>query len=321
VSASKQLTAAVVICAYTLDRWPLLERGVEAVLGQSRPPERIIVVVDHNDELLEKVGDRFGDCVVRLANVELPGLSGARNTGVAAAAEDIIAFLDDDALPSPDWLERLVDPYRDEGVLGVGGAIEPEWESRRPGWFPSEFDWVVGCTYLGMPKEAASVRNMIGANMSLRRRVFSQVGAFTHDLGHQGSVPFGCEETELCIRALQANPSGEIRYEPAAQVCHWVSDERSRFSYFRRRCYGEGGGKALMTTLVGTDDGLASERTYTARVLPAGILRGLLASSRERSLDGLLRAGAIVVGLLVVGTGYLVGRIRPARTRLPFAES
>jgi GT2 family glycosyltransferase len=307
------LTTAVVICAYSDRRWELLVDGIEAVLAQTLPPERLIVVIDHNDELLERVRQRFGDRLTALPNAERQGLSGARNSGVAAAEEDVVAFLDDDALPRPDWLQTLVAAYGD-GVIGVGGSIQPLWESRRPDWFPPEFDWVVGCTYLGLPEAPGPVRNMIGANMSLRRSVFERVGGFAHELGHKGAVPFGCEETELCIRAQQALPGQAIRYEPAAAVQHWVGDERGRFAYFRQRCFAEGGGKALMTGLVGADDGLSSERGYALRVLPVGVLRGLWSALRRREPAGVARAGAIVAGLALVSAGYLRGRLL-ARSR------
>lgn len=301
-------SAAVVICAYSDNRWSLLVDGIEAVLGQSLPPDRLVVVIDHNEELLARIRRRFGERVVALSNTQRRGLSGARNTGVAATDEEVIAFLDDDALPDSNWLEMLVSSYEDQ-VLGVGGSIDPRWESQRPRWFPREFDWVVGCTYLGMPETAGQVRNLIGANMSLRRTVFDRVGGFAHELGHKGEVPFGCEETELCIRAQQAMPAGSIKFEPSARVHHWVSDERGRFAYFRQRCFAEGAGKAMMTSLVGAEDGLSSEREYTLRVLPAGILREVTSSIRHCELGGLMRAGAILTGLGMVGIGYLKGRL------------
>ena len=61
--------------------------------------------------------------------------SGARNTGVGAADEEVVAFLDDDAVPDPGWLESLISAY-ETGVLGVGGEIEPDWATARPRWFP-----------------------------------------------------------------------------------------------------------------------------------------------------------------------------------------
>ena len=56
---------------------------------------------------------------------------------------------------------------------------------------PSEFDWVVGCTYEGHRSSLGPVRNLIGANMSMRRRVFDSVGGFRSDLGRTNSKPAG----------------------------------------------------------------------------------------------------------------------------------
>src|SRR5439155_542168 len=79
----------------------------------------------------------------------------ARTTGIDRADRgDVIAFLDDDAVAEPDWLETMLRAYGDGSVMAVGGRIEPLWAAGRPGWFPPEFDWVVGCTYVGLPEHA-----------------------------------------------------------------------------------------------------------------------------------------------------------------------
>ena len=97
-----------------------------------------------------------------------------------------------------------------------------------------------------MQTAPGALRNLIGAAMSLRRDIFERVGGFRDELGRVGSMPFGCEETELCIRANQAIPGGIFRYQPSARVRHRVGPERTRFAYFRRQCFNEGRGKALM---------------------------------------------------------------------------
>ena len=94
----------------------------------------------------------------------------------------------------------------------------PDWTSGRPPWFPSEFDWVVGCTYRGMPTERARVRNVIGANMSFRRSVFAAAGGFALEMGRTGSYPLGNDDTEFCIRAHRALPDQELVFEPRARV-------------------------------------------------------------------------------------------------------
>jgi glucosyl-dolichyl phosphate glucuronosyltransferase len=310
---------SVILCAYTESRWGDLLGAVESVRRQTLLPQEIIVVVDHNDRLLARVQSQLPD-VVAVANSEARGLSGARNSGVAAARGELIVFLDDDAVARPDWLARLAAPYAEPHVAAVGGAIEPQWLSRRPAWFPSEFNWVVGCTYRGMPERGADVRNLIGCNMSFHRSVFAAIGGFR--IGRVGTLSIGQEndETELCIRLTAARPQARIFYQPAAAVQHLVRPERGTFAYFTRRCYSEGVSKATLSRMVGRGQGLASERAYTLRTLPQGVLRGIGDTFLRRDPAGLLRAGAIVAGLAITTAGYLsgmafqrvTGRFRPA---------
>src|SRR5205085_2959822 len=105
-------------------------------------------------------------------------LSGSRNSGVTVCRGEIVVFLDDDAVAAPDWLERLLQGYAEPQVVAVGGSIEPVWEEGRPRWFPPEFDWVVGGTYLGLPTATAQLRNLLGCNMSFRRSVLLEAGGF-----------------------------------------------------------------------------------------------------------------------------------------------
>lgn len=269
-----------------------------------------MVVIDHNEDLLARFKAQYPD-VKAVANEHGRGLSGARNTGVAHATGEIVAFLDDDAVAAPDWLERLQAHYRDSDVLGVGGMVAPRWEGgSKPRWFPSEFLWVVGCSYKGQPERLAAVRNLIGANMSYRRGVLDMAGGFREGIGRIGLRPLGCEETELSIRALQQHPGGRVLYDPEARVEHRVPRNRMTPRYFIERCYAEGLSKALVARLVGSDSGLSSERTYTFQVLPRGVLAGLRSGLRGHA-GGFGRAFAIVAGLGTTTFGYVVGRAHP----------
>jgi glycosyltransferase involved in cell wall biosynthesis len=297
---------SVIICAYTEDRWPDLVEAVESVLAQTLSPEEIILVIDHNPTLFERVQSRF-PAVIAVQNSEAPGLSGARNSGIAAARGEVLAFLDDDAVAAPDWLEKLAATYHQPGVIAVGGSIEPSWRADRPGWFPDEFNWVVGCTYRGMPRSTTPVRNLIGANMSFRRRVFEDIGGFRNAMGRIGSFPAGCEETELCIRAHQHWPQKLIVYNPEARALHRIPFGRARPRYFVSRCYAEGTSKALVSRLVGAGDGLSSERTYTFKTLPRGISRGVGDALLRGDPTGLMRAAAIFAGLACTSMGYIMG--------------
>jgi len=302
-----------IIGAYTEDRWNDLLAAVASVKNQSRPASEIIVVIDHNPALLARVQAALPDVVV-IENKGQRGLSGARNSGIAITQSNIIAFMDEDAIAAPDWLAYLCAGYSRPEVLGVGGAIEPLWREGKPAWFPEEFNWVVGCTYRGMPLSAAPVRNLIGCNMSFRRELFAVAGGFRSGIGRVGTLPVGCEETELCIRASRLFPDSVFLYQPLASVQHRVPPGRATWLYFRSRCYFEGRSKALVTALQGKRDGLATERTYTQKTLPHGMWQGLAAflhgspAGIDR-LAGLARSAVIAAGLMITVTGYLTGKL------------
>lgn len=296
------MRVSVVICAYSDERWDDLVAAVESVREQSFAPHEIVVVVDHNPDLLVRVHGLDG--VIAVPNTQTRGLGGARNSGVAASTGSVVAFLDDDAVASKTWLESLAAAYRDPGVLGAGGAIEPLWSHGRPRWFPDEFDWVVGCTYRGMPESPTDVRNLIGCNMSYRRDVLDALGGFR--------LGYGCDETEFCIRARRRWPRGVLRYVPEARVFHRVSPDRARWRHFRSRCFFEGGSKAVVTWLLGAEDGLASERAYVRRTLPQAVLRGFSETASGRDVAGIARAAAVLAGFSITTTGYIVGRLTVA---------
>jgi len=299
-------TVSVVICAYTQDRWDDIVAAARSIRAQDTAALETIIVVDHNPALLERVQAEFADVTV-VENVESRGLSGARNSGVAITRGEVVAFLDDDAWAESDWLTCLLDAYREPRVIGVGGQINPAWQRARPRWWPHEFDWVVGCSYRGLPDRRAEVRNMIGANMSFRRSVLAMTGPFSHGIGRVGTRPLGGEETELAIRARR-HSGGRILHEPRARVHHRVPASRATRRYFINRCYAEGLSKAAISRLVGADSALATERTYAIRTLGSGVFRHAGDALRRGDGHGLLRAVWIVIGLAATTAGYIVGR-------------
>jgi glycosyltransferase involved in cell wall biosynthesis len=305
-----------VVCVYTEDRWADILAAVASVRAQSRPALEILLVVDHNPALRERLERHHVDepAVRVLANAGPRGLSAGRNTGIAGARGEVVAFLDDDAVAGPQWLRHFAEAYEDPRVMAVGGRTEPAWDSgRRPVWFPEEFDWVVGCTYRGLPPGRVRVRNVLGGNASFRRTAFEAAGGFATGIGRDGDRrPLGCEETELCIRLARALPEAVLLIDDRAVVRHRVPAARERFGYFRTRTYAEGLSKALVARSVGAGKGLESERRYATRVLPAGVVRGLGDAVRGRP-GGAGRAAAIVAGALVTAAGYLVGTARTRR--------
>jgi len=307
----------VVVCAYTERRWAQTRAALESVLRQRPGPEQVLLVVDHNPGLAERASRELADAgVTVLESSGTPGLSGARNTGLAAASQPVTVFLDDDAEARPGWLESLVRPYSSGEVVATGGHVQPRWptDGLRPRWLPPEFDWVVGCSYRGLPDTVSVVRNPIGANMSLRTALARQVGGFDDTVGRVGSNPRGCEETELSIRLTASRPGSAVFYVPEAAVDHHVTEERIQLGYFLRRCWHEGMSKADVVRLAGSAAGLERERRQTVVVIPAALIRELRGLVTGDAAAG-RRMAAAVGGLSAAAGGYLAGRVRLAVRR------
>jgi Glycosyl transferase family 2 len=307
------LGVTVVVCAHTEQRWEQIRAAVESVLVQRPAAAQVLLVVDHNGELAARARRELAGVTV-LESDGKPGLSGARNAGLRAATQPITAFLDDDAAARSGWLASLIAPYRSPDVVATGGSVQPRWPGLRPRWLPPAFDWVVGCSYAGLPEWPSVVRNPIGANMSMRTRLALEVGGFDVGVGRVGNRPAGCEETELAIRLVASRPGSAIFYVPAAAVDHHVGPDRVTFRYFLRRCWHEGLSKATVVRLVGASAGLERERRHAAVIIPRSILRDMRCLVCG-DLSAPMRMALTIGGLVSTAAGYLAGRLGQAQMR------
>ncbi|MDO5628717.1 MAG: glycosyltransferase family 2 protein, partial [Mobilicoccus sp.] len=125
-------------------------RAVQSLREQSLPPSRIVLAVDGSPALADRLRRTLEFAASSCTVVENHGERGAgptRNAGAAAADTEFVAFLDDDEIADPRWLELLLAPLltaTSAEVAGTGGRYLPAWVGGRPAWFPAAFGWVVG---------------------------------------------------------------------------------------------------------------------------------------------------------------------------------
>ncbi len=301
----KTADATVVLATYDLRRWPFLVDAVTSLISGADRPRQVVICVDQNEDLCERVRVTWPQ-ITAVVNTRGRGASGTRNTGAEFADTPFIAFLDDDIRVREGWLSRLLEPFADPAVVGTGGAVVAGWQRGRPKWFPEEFDWVVGASYRGMPTVRSAVRNVWSENMAVRADVFRAVGGFRSDfgkVGHRNSP----EDTDLCIRMAATAAGARWVYTPDAVAVHHVPMSRASFSFFLRRNYNEGHCKLEMAHLLGRQEKLQDERDYLRRTLPSGIWAGLWAGIRHGDMSRLLKAAAIVAGILAAGLGAASG--------------
>lgn len=302
---------SVIICAYTLKRLQDIREAVGSMLAQSRSPHEVILSVDHNRELLERLRQEMPSAVSLVLNEGEQGLSETRNVGIRAATGDILAFMDDDAVADPDWLENLVEPFSDSSVVAVGGMTTPQWvNGGRPRWFPEDLDWVVACTYRGMAvSKQNETRNVIGCNMAFRRSVLEKVGWFNSGLGRIGKTKGQAEETELCLRIRREIPGARILYQQSAIVHHSVPSERLTLQFLLKRSYNEGFYKARMQQYSPrAEHVLSAETAYLHHLLFRFVPQHLL---RFYQPDNITKLIAVLICISAVGMGSLVARITP----------
>jgi O-antigen biosynthesis protein len=216
-------SCSVVIC--TCDRPKQLDQCLDAV-SRLNYANFDVLIVDNapSQEEAREVASRRG---ARYLLEPWPGLSRARNLGALACGSDVIAFLDDDSIPEPTWLEALAIEFNDPRVMAAAGRVIPlsvETDAERAGVSILGFD--------GFGQERRVVDRQTpfwfeianfggvgtGNNMAFRRQSFEQWRGFNEDLG-KGSYLDGCPEEHNAFFNL-VKQGHRVVYTPHAIVRH-----------------------------------------------------------------------------------------------------
>ncbi len=235
---------SVIVCTH--DRPADLERCLEGLAAQRHPAE--VVVVDSASSVsCRPLVERYRSRIAQLAciYVDEPGLSLARNAGVAASAGAIVAFVDDDAVPEPEWSGHIMRAFSRWDIGCVGGACAPAFHSPRPRWLSGRLLQLAGITRFGsVAREPRSSSEWpFGANMAFRREALESVGPFSTTLGRHGRALLSGEDSDMVARVIA--DGWRVWLEPAAVVDHAVHAERCRSRYYWRRLWWNGVSRAV----------------------------------------------------------------------------
>lgn len=229
---------AVIVC--TFNRSESLAKALASAAVQELPAcvTWEVLVVDNNstDQTRHIVEEFSRKCPGRYRYLFEPrqGKSYALNSGIREAHGDVLAFIDDDVIAEPTWLQNLTEHLLNGDCAGVAGRILPEKSFTPPSWIPLQDRYALAPLAVFTPNlEAGPLTDTpFGANMAFHRRVFEKHGGFRTDLGPQpgGASPQKSEDSEFGHRVLAAGE--KLRYEPSAVVYHSVPAERVRKPYF-----------------------------------------------------------------------------------------
>jgi GT2 family glycosyltransferase len=301
------ISISVVICTLSSKRFDMTMNCIHSIFDNTYKNYEIIIVIDGNYELKKKIEYKFKDIgkVRIIGNDRDEGPSMARNHGVEIAKGDIVAFIDDDAFASSDWLRYISQNFSNyPDVIVVGGKLLPIYEDENK--LPDELLWIVGCTYKGHAENKQFVRNVISANMAVRKNIFKEIN-FESIFGRKNTVFTGpvkqLEDTLFCTRVNNIK-SLAVLYDPDMIVYHNVPKDRLRFGYIVKRSFSEGVLKAKLELVnseyvannIKKNETLSEEHKYLNVILTSMIKN----FCTLKVMDGML----LLATVLSVSTGY-----------------
>ncbi len=193
-------TISVVINTY--NRASSLRKTLDSFRWQDYPNFEIVVVngpsIDDTALVLENYAD-----AVKIVSCPVANISVSRNIGISNATGDVVAFIDDDAVPYPNWLQNLALHYGDDDVGGVGGFV---WDNTGIAYqtryiacdrfgemrFTDMFDPSDLCSF----PQADWYPSLIGVNSSFRKSVLLSIGGFNE------VYAYFLDETDVCLRIV-----------------------------------------------------------------------------------------------------------------------
>jgi glucosyl-dolichyl phosphate glucuronosyltransferase len=232
---------SVVVCSH--NRSADVAQCIAALTPQLSETGVECIVVDSASDNIHKLRlerDVGADPHIKLLRVDTPGLSIARNAGIAVTSGTWVAFVDDDAIVAPDWLRQLLTVLTNAplDVGAYGGQIVPIFPSGTIPDMGPRWKMYLSLNETTGDRDCTERFELIAANCCFRRKALEQVGGLPLGLGRVGKVLLSGEDTLLMVQMRKAG--WRIRYNSSFSVGHVIPKQRLERSWVRTRAYWEG---------------------------------------------------------------------------------
>lgn len=235
----------VSVVVATLNRCDYLRLCLEALARQTADSSGFeVVVVDNGSTDATQAFVR--DLSARTPNLRYVrearlGLSVARNAGLRESRADIVAYTDDDAVPHPQWVERIIARFEALGqdVAILGGDVRPIWEAPRPDWLTDALLRPLSAGLLWGPAARMLVGDewLMEVNIAYRKARLVEFGGFAEQLGRVGDTLLS---SDGCVNLLMGRAGLRCYYDPQIVVGHHIHASRLTRAWFRRRHFWQG---------------------------------------------------------------------------------
>lgn len=233
------LLLSIVVC--TFNRSKLLIKCLNSLVNQSASTDSFeVIVIDNNST--DETSTISSGYVSRHKNFkyfkeDMLGLSHARNRGWQEAKGAYVAYIDDDAVAFPDWVDNSIDfIWNNQSTVAFGGPYEAITDTPLPSWFPPEYGhFNLGDSIISLD---AQTQFLCGTNMVFRRELLQEIGGFSSGLGMSGGKLSYGEETRLQIELKRQGHT--IYYVPSIRVKHLLASEKMRLRWLMKSVYSVG---------------------------------------------------------------------------------
>lgn len=231
----------------THNRSERLIAALESVIRQDLPAadwECVVVSNNSTDDTVARFGDfaaRYPGLNLRLVTEDGPGVSYARNRGIAETSAPLLVFIDDDERINPGFLRAYADFFdAHPDAVVAGGRIIAEYVTGRPAWLSKYTEMPIAnpMDFGDAVRPCPAGRVPGGGNMAFRRSAALRYGGFDPSLGRVGRMLIGGEENDFFERLMRGGET--CWYVPGAVMWHIIPPEKLTESYFRRLCYNVG---------------------------------------------------------------------------------
>ncbi len=246
IESSQAPTLSVIVCTHNRARDA--RECVEALLASAGVEQLELIVVDNASEAHESalLAQGVAGLPVRLVSEPVPGLSHARNRGLRLARAAWVAYLDDDALPFPDWVLRALALVTrpDPSLAVIGGAVYPRWPEHavadhvEPAHLGNRWRDLLSLIELEHYPDDSNVPQVVGCNLLVRRSALEEIGGFSAELGRTPERLLGGEEIDM-VRKICAR-GRRVTFDAGLRVHHKIHAERLSPAWVRRRAEAEG---------------------------------------------------------------------------------
>lgn len=248
-----RLTVAICTNRYNF----FLEKCIRTILPQCRGDIYGLVVVNGNKAVLQKITSFIRElCHHRQARIDIVwepmlGLARARNRALQECKTHYIAFIDDDAYPTPNWYREILYAFDSYSAYCVGGPVSLIWKVPAPKWITPKL--MSYYTYLNWGEEDINLTNrpelwLAGTNIAFEAKVLYSLGGFPVNLGRRGKSLLSGEE--IFVQHIFRKKDLSIWYRANALVFHHVQLERISRQWVISRAYWQGITQELLENLI-----------------------------------------------------------------------